>query len=246
MRRASSAPKQQLGLCNAATDDGVFDTLPPYLGKFGYLAESGAEGTHWKGDVSEATLQAHPQLEIHVTGHAESEGHTQYLLHCSLSVSGVRRLDWPLQKRLRILREELHCPIKEQLSPEIYEQYFGRTPFAHKGGFPGTTARLDSWCSALAECTNARGCSPGMVAMVLNVLEAPEPRSAKDAAKSAASSVADRFRNAARTVKTKVEQAPQQAQQKLEQAALGYAARNPQAALGMASKVAKTASMAKW
>jgi hypothetical protein len=56
-----------------------------------------------------------------------------------------------------------------------YTRHFAATPFAHKGGMPGTTARLDAWFQALAVCINWGSASPSLVATVLHYTEAPEP-----------------------------------------------------------------------
>mmetsp|Transcript_36098 Transcript_36098/g.90827 ORF Transcript_36098/g.90827 Transcript_36098/m.90827 type:complete len:231 (+) Transcript_36098:103-795(+) len=227
----------------AVHDDGIFDTLPPFLANYGYTAESSSSWKEIPGNGSSAAASersiGHPKLDIRVQGHEEAEGHTLYSVECSLSGPKVRQLDWSVKRRLRYFREGLHDPVKEHLGVGPYEQHFAGAPFAKKGGLPGTTSRLDTWCIALATCINARGCSPSMVAMVLHFFEVPEPRSAAETAKSAASSVADRFRNAAQSFANQVQQAPQQMQRSAEQAALGFAARNPNVAMSLASHAVK-------
>jgi len=222
----------------AGPADGVFDTLPPFLARYGYAAESSLA---WKAGPGEDSGDAanHPKLELHVQRHEEAEGHTLYVVDCSISSPKVRHLGWSVKRRLRFLREGLHDSVKEQLGSGPYEQHFAGAPFAHKGGLPGTTSRLNAWCTALASCVNARGCLPSTVAMILHFLEVPEPRSATETAKSAASSVADRFRNAAQSVANQVQQAPQNMQRSAEQAAFGLAAQNPKVAMSLAGRAAK-------
>lgn len=213
-------------------DEGVYDTLPPFLARYGYAAETSSE---WKGGSA-----AHPQLQLRVQGHEEAEGHTFYVVECSLvGTSGLRRLDWSVGRRLCYLRDGLHDPVKEHLGGGLYEQHFAGAPFAHKGGLPGTTSRLNAWSSALASCVNARGCQPRAVAVILHFLEVPEPRTATESAKSTASSVASKVRNAAQSFATQVQQAPDNMQRSAEKAAWGLAAQNPKAAMSLAGCAAK-------
>lgn len=226
-------------------EEGIFDTAVPFLAKFGYRAESAMAWQITNG--LENSVEKHPQLEIRVMGHEETDGHTFYQLACShLDVSTGRKTDWQVLRRLRDLREGLHDHIKEQLGVEAYDKYFGSTPFALKGGLPGTTGRLDKWCSAVAACTNARGCCPGTVAVILLCLEAPEPESrmSSHSARSAVVNLADKFRSAARSVSEKIEQAPRDVQQKAEKAAYSFAVSNPKTAASLASQAAR--SVGKW
>jgi len=155
-----------------AVADGVFDTLPPFLAKFGYAAQSGSTWQVISEDGSRPPSELHPRMELRVPGHKEERGHTLYEVSGCLTVHGWPQVRWQVRHRLRGIRDALHDPLKAQLG-ETYEQYFCRAPFAKKGGPPGTTARLDAWCSALAACVNARGCSPSTLALVLHFLKVP-------------------------------------------------------------------------
>jgi hypothetical protein len=69
-----------------------------------------------------------------------------------------------------------HDPLKRQLSEE-YEKHFSATPFACRSGPPGTTSRLHAWFQSLAACMTAGYLSPVLTAHVLQMLEAPRPKS---------------------------------------------------------------------
>lgn len=172
----------------------MFDTLPPYLAKYGYAAQSGSTWQVISEDSSGPPPEQHPQLELHITGHVEQQGHTLYAVECSLRTRGSPPLCWHVRRRLCYLRDALHDPVKAQLG-DVYEEHFSNAPFAKKGGPPGTTSRLDTWVSALAACTNARGCSPSMLAMILHFFEVPEPkRVATESARLDSSPLPDRSR----------------------------------------------------
>lgn len=138
----------------------------PYLSVYGYEA---ADPTTWRARQG-------PTFDLQVQGHDEVEGHTLYLLKGSLKAGmlGAAGLEWRTRRRLVQLREDLHDSIKEELD-ETYRLYFASAPFAHQGGIPGTTARLNTWCGALASCVNSGKAPPTVVALVLHFLEAPEP-----------------------------------------------------------------------
>ncbi|CAE7407266.1 unnamed protein product [Symbiodinium natans] len=109
-----------------------------------------------------------------VAGHEERGGHTWYQMKCSLlAPRSVPALRWQVDRRLSSLREELHDRIKDALGSS-YATQFGKTPFALKGGLPGTTARLNAWFGSMAEVVNRGDAKPSVVALLLLFLEAPE------------------------------------------------------------------------
>lgn len=117
-------------------------------------------------------------MELRVLGHVEQHGHTLYVMKCSISSWPGGRYSfscWSVQRRLRDFRTGLHDPIKDQLA-SAYSAQFGGTPFAHKGGPAGTTTRLSSWVSVLANCINRRACPPSVIARLLQFTCAPLPK----------------------------------------------------------------------
>lgn len=115
-----------------------------------------------------------PRLELEVPGHVEIQGHTWYILSCQFVHSDSSSTSWSLRRRLNQLREELHDAVKRELGGD-YSRHFGKTPFALKGGLPGTTSRLNSWCACLATLINTRKLSPALAALVLQYVGAPLP-----------------------------------------------------------------------
>mmetsp|Transcript_35734 Transcript_35734/g.99899 ORF Transcript_35734/g.99899 Transcript_35734/m.99899 type:complete len:165 (+) Transcript_35734:1-495(+) len=125
-------------------------------------------------------------------GHEEVRGHTMYSLSCALrpprppgegpSRPGApdpssERL-WRVHRRLEQLRDDLHDYVKSELG-EAYGRLFAATPFASRGGLPGTTAKLNAWVGTLAAVVNggpevgAAPVAPTLVAFVLSFLDAP-------------------------------------------------------------------------
>ncbi|CAE7466942.1 unnamed protein product [Symbiodinium sp. CCMP2456] len=138
----------------------------------GYGYEARADLDVWAQRPGSATA---PVMAFEVAGHEERGGHTWYQMKCSLMAPrSVPALRWKVERRLSSLREELHDRIKDGLGSS-YATYFGKTPFALKGGLPGTTARLNLWFGSLAEVVNRGDAQPSVVALLLLFLEAPEP-----------------------------------------------------------------------
>ena len=77
------------------------------------------------------------------------------------------------QRRLTHLREELFNPVRDMLPPDLYGALFGNAPFARRGGFRGTTARLESWCQALALGVSSAKLPPLAVATTLRAICVP-------------------------------------------------------------------------
>jgi len=147
--------------------------LRGYLARYGYSAMDAAS---W-----EPLPEAIPTLEVSVSGHEEQDGHTWYILGCSVFLPGIAEpLSWEGRQRLAALRERWHDPVKATLGPN-YDFHFGGTPFASKGGLPGTTARLQGWCGTLVSCINRHAVPPSIVFLTFQFLEAPEPPTVKSA-----------------------------------------------------------------
>lgn len=155
--------------------------VAPFLEVYGYMA---IDATTWKVKPSCESLPKErgtvptastPVLEIGVIGHEEQMGHTIYIMQCTLAVRGITALHWKTGKRLGQVRADLHDQIKEELGPDVYAREFAETPFAHKGGLPGTTSRLREWFVALSKLIIEGKTSPMVVAVTLLFLEVPEP-----------------------------------------------------------------------
>jgi len=146
-----------------AVEDVQPEDAPELLRPYGYAANGANE---WCGPL--------PELRMEVVGHSKSSRLTYYHVNCSLykNGGGPHLLAWQTQQRLSILRAGLHDFVKRQLGDQ-YKSHFGGTPFAHRYGPVGTTARLDAWCKRLAHCINSQLAMPTMVAVVLRLLQAP-------------------------------------------------------------------------
>lgn len=148
----------------------VDDVDMPYLERFTYAP---ANGERWQ--VRPGPKGSGPSLKLCVQGHQEVKGHTLYMVECSMTAWGWFEVSWEAPRRLIQLREGLHGPLKQILGGKTYSQCFAQTPFARRGGLPGTTARLRGWFEALAECINCGKCPPCALAFVLQFLDTPPP-----------------------------------------------------------------------
>ncbi|CAK9039688.1 unnamed protein product [Durusdinium trenchii] len=163
---------------SAATGE-RFQALAPvavcaFLEGYGY--ETRSDTDMWLLRPGVATGVSTPTLTMEVAGHEERGGHTWYQLKTSLEFSGAARapLRWSSERRLSSLREELHDRVKEVLG-QNYTAHFLKTPFALKGGLPGTTSRLNAWFGSLGKVVNKGEAPPSLVALLLQFLEAPHP-----------------------------------------------------------------------
>jgi len=138
-------------------------TVGAYLRGYGYVVHM--DGS-WENDAP------HPELCLQVLGHERIEGHTCYTVRCALQTLGLK-MRWDEPFRLVHLRKFLYEPVRSSLWTH-YQKHFARAPFAFRGGIKGTTARLDAWCNSLANCINARRCTPGIVWLTLCFLQVPE------------------------------------------------------------------------
>mmetsp|Transcript_150377 Transcript_150377/g.265376 ORF Transcript_150377/g.265376 Transcript_150377/m.265376 type:complete len:277 (-) Transcript_150377:175-1005(-) len=151
--------------------------VAPYLESFGYVA---ANAQNWEDlpqdEVPEGIARSSPWLGLGIAEHTEQAGHTWYQVECSLRMDGCKTVEWQTGRRLPHLRKLWYESIKSELG-ETYKTHFKNTPFAHRGGRRGTSARLNAWCGQLAKCVNAGLLSPAVVALTLRFLQAPTPRS---------------------------------------------------------------------
>jgi len=118
-----------------------------------------------------------PELKLGIVdGHRDvcsPTYHTWYSLVGKIIVGEVAfKRCWMVERRLAHVRAMLHDPVKQELGKD-YVQYFGKARFAHHGGPPGTTVRMDSWLAALSNAICCRALSPKLVAFILIFLEAP-------------------------------------------------------------------------
>jgi len=142
----------------------------PFLLQFGFVALS---ADAW-GDKAQR-----PELRLGVIdGHREKghPRHTWYSIIGKVQVtpgetSSTRR--WVVERRLAHIRALLHDPVKRELGKE-YDFHFKGGHFAHHGGPPGTTARMEAWLGALSRAIHAGELSPAIVASILRFLEAPQ------------------------------------------------------------------------
>lgn len=143
-----------------------------FLTLFGFQAES--EASWGPGHAIHVTAGTQILLEVAVTGHEESDGHTWYVLSCALWRPAVDfgRAEWVVHRRLSHVREGLHEIVKQRLGSD-YAEHFGAAPFARSGGLPGTTARLRGWCQAFTRAANAGALPPGIIACALRLFDAP-------------------------------------------------------------------------
>jgi len=146
--------------------------VAPFLAAHGFPA---LDDSRWlPGPGGDAPAPLRPKLAVTVRGHEEAKGHTWYLLDCSLQGMSSEALNWQVSKRLEQLRDDLHDRLKTDMG-QGYAERFASAPFAHKGGLPGTTARLQSWFEVLVTFVNGEAaCSPSLVAVLLGFLDAPE------------------------------------------------------------------------
>lgn len=140
--------------------------VPSFLRAYGYLPS----GAHcWQRTPAECRTE----LDLRVLEHFEQQGHTWYAVRCLLRSEGFGCLQWQAPRRLCQLRQLLHEPLKEELAGD-YQRYFADASFASRGGLPGTTSKLDNWCTLLAGCINSGAVPPRLVSLVLRFLAIPE------------------------------------------------------------------------
>eukprot|EP00930_Biecheleria_cincta_P061918 TRINITY_DN47466_c0_g1_i1.p1 TRINITY_DN47466_c0_g1~~TRINITY_DN47466_c0_g1_i1.p1 ORF type:complete len:291 (+),score=51.57 TRINITY_DN47466_c0_g1_i1:55-927(+) len=129
-----------------------------------------------------------PVITLTLQGHAEVDGRTMYKILCKIrsmpqsgpnSANSAHDIVWTRQARLADLREHLHDPLKDA-RPEEYKRIFKNTPFASRGGIPGTTDRLNAWMATLASwCTTPHSMPASTISFILRFLQAPVPYSSE-------------------------------------------------------------------
>eukprot|EP00930_Biecheleria_cincta_P027759 TRINITY_DN19431_c0_g1_i1.p1 TRINITY_DN19431_c0_g1~~TRINITY_DN19431_c0_g1_i1.p1 ORF type:complete len:579 (-),score=98.26 TRINITY_DN19431_c0_g1_i1:112-1848(-) len=148
----------------------------PYLAPYGYCAASPEE---WVSSSQENKAQ----LDLSVAGHSEQGGHTVYHVQCRLEADGLVSLHWVTQRRLGHIRDSLHDVVKNEMG-KSYADAFANAPFAMRGGFGGTTQRLQKWFQSLAVCVSKGLAPPALVAQLLLFLDAPAQAAHHEAAES--------------------------------------------------------------
>lgn len=143
------------------------------LTEYGYQVQSGKV---WGPAGSD------PQLRLSVSEHKEKAEHTWYIVKCSLQQADTAStVNWEAPRRLDQIRGSLHDNVKFDMDENgshensAYSSAFGATPFAHPGGMPGTTNRLNEWLASLAKAINGRAATPYVVALTLQFCQAPVP-----------------------------------------------------------------------
>lgn len=136
------------------------ENVAVYLERYGFQGVPGGVG--W------------PHLEVQVHGHNEVSAHTWYNIQCIVIRPGMALADWHTSKRLTQLREGLRNMLRTQLGKVKVEELFAHTRFARRGGLPGTTALLTTWCQKLAELISTGEIPSNVVAEVMQFLDAPE------------------------------------------------------------------------
>jgi len=145
------------------------------LKTFGYAAEDDKAWDDLPTDeVPEGVSRSGAWLGLGIAGHYEADGHTWYVVECSLSVEGLKTTEWQAARRLGHLRKLWYDRIKADLG-DSYKENFSEVHFAKRGGRRGTSARLDEWCSKLTACINSGQISPALVSLTLKFLAAPNP-----------------------------------------------------------------------
>mmetsp|Transcript_144902 Transcript_144902/g.251448 ORF Transcript_144902/g.251448 Transcript_144902/m.251448 type:complete len:231 (+) Transcript_144902:63-755(+) len=124
------------------------------------------------------------QLSIEMRGHSEKSGYTYYQIMCTMKGPADKgplgQPTWHCEKRLCEIREDLFDMVYEALGDEGYNAMFFQTPFALRGGLPGTTARLTGWFETVATCINTAKLDPRICGLVLHHLDAPIPDETED------------------------------------------------------------------
>lgn len=154
------------------TKDGVLAPLPAedvvaFLTFFRYCAldaELWAEG-----------FEGIPEFRLAVTRHEKVASSTYYELVAGLYPRGGQEpfLRWSVMRCLATLRSQLHDLVQADMGTDEYKKRFKSTPFAHRGGLSGTTARLVAWCNTCGICASLGLLRPKAIANILRLLEAP-------------------------------------------------------------------------
>jgi len=130
------------------------------LAKFGYLVTPEGEWTKGFGPA----FPSYPKLSIDVGGHEEKDGHTFYLIDCTVSRGGsaVGGHSWKTARRL--------CDIQVFSNAAAFLPDSYTDTFPYRGGLPGTTLDLNTWMQGVVESINAGSASALDVARTLQFL----------------------------------------------------------------------------
>merc|ERR1719247_2585297 len=112
---------------------------------------------------------------MRVTRNEKVSSATYYEIDAALHARGSKEpfLKWTCMRTLAILRVHIHDLVERNLGSEVYKKHFKGTPFAARGGFSGTTARLDAWFKTCGICASLALLRPKVIADILTLLEAP-------------------------------------------------------------------------
>merc|ERR1719174_3258898 len=112
---------------------------------------------------------------MRVTRNEKVSSATYYEIDVALHARGSKEpfLKWTCMRTLAILRVHIHDLVERNLGSEVYKKHFKGTPFAARGGFSGTTARLDAWFKTCGICASLALLRPKVIADILTLLEAP-------------------------------------------------------------------------
>jgi len=149
------------------------DFVPRYLERFGYIT---SDLDQW---LKPTTCNIWPTLSLTTRRQFNMLEHTWYCVHVSLSIFGSdsdlesgKRTAWTVPRRLCHFQDGLLKYVKA-LPTAVFKEHFRGTPFAHRGGIPGTAEKLKGWCAALAAFINSGRAAPLFVALCLRWAEHP-------------------------------------------------------------------------
>lgn len=182
LKADTALPPQVLAATSLINHDATFSPLPaesvvPFLEARGFTAMD-IDANAWRLASHLQWCRWMPTFVANVRCHEEVGAHTWYTVEGTLTTPDCEQsVSWKAPRRLTHLRE-LHDLLKLEMGSKAYGATFvdssgNRIQFANRGGFPGTTSRLDAWFCALAIWMNAGGLSPVAVGIVLHFLRAP-------------------------------------------------------------------------
>jgi len=138
-----------------------------FLSKFGFVPP---DAQSWGDHTSP------PELRFTIDGHREMGTpiyHTWYAIVGKLMAGQSSARSWMVERRLVHVRSMLYEPLRREWGEQEYGRYFKDRPFPRRGAPPGTTARLQSWLTALSEAISFGAISPAFTASIFRFLEAP-------------------------------------------------------------------------
>eukprot|EP00927_Polykrikos_kofoidii_P069768 TRINITY_DN65383_c0_g1_i1.p1 TRINITY_DN65383_c0_g1~~TRINITY_DN65383_c0_g1_i1.p1 ORF type:complete len:305 (+),score=40.01 TRINITY_DN65383_c0_g1_i1:51-965(+) len=148
----------------------AFYSSDPLL-RFGYPCSP--DCSKWEFSLAEVSKGARaqwPKLEVDITGHEERDGHTWYMIKCTIDPVGRAPKEWKLERRLKQIREDWHDVIKYNCGWDGYNKQLP-DHFASRGGLKGTTRALNEWAKGVARAMNMGKATPSVVRETLKFLE---------------------------------------------------------------------------